>query len=244
MEKEVKTRKTTGNNNTKNVKKVIKKAETMNVEMENKTLVEKTKELYHKKMKITHIIVCILVVVLYTFAFSSNVGGEVMVSDSAVTNGFFEQVGYLALLDAVIIIAGFTPYCFLSIIGMLEAITITNDMMIRKAYELSTLPTMYVGGLIQMIGLSLIVAAGLYYCVLATKKNRYYTHSNFGIKDLKMQFYTLKNDSKKLKELENKEIEKQKKVEALNVKIPYMSFALIWAITLAIQVIGLIITKI
>lgn len=234
-----------GTTKNKVTKKTIENnAEKFDIGMENKSFIDGTKELFNKHMKVSAIILFVIAAVLFSLSFYSSVTGDIIIAETAVPKGFFEQAGYLALLDAVIMIAGLTPYCFLSVIGMLEALAVVGDMQIRRFFNLSTLPTLYIGGLIQMVGLSMIIASGIYFCILSTKKNRYYSQSNFGMKDIKRQFYEVKKDEKKLEELNKKEEEKEKKRQELNVKVPYLKFGLIYVVTLIIQIVGLIITKI
>ena len=85
------------------------------------------------------------------------------------------------------------------------------------------------------------VAAGN---VFNIKKNKYYHSSDFGIDDIKMQLYEIRKNDKKVEEIKNKKIEKAKKIEACNIKIPYLYFIILGVIAFLIQFIGVVITKI
>ncbi len=205
-------------------------------------------DFYNTKLKKMHIIFTVIAIVLYCIfffsTFSSIRSGKFSIAEGVVSQGFTAMVKDTILLDIVVIIAGITPYCFLSIIGLAQSIVIINNLAVRYAFGQSLMLTCLVGGLLQVIGIALCVAIGIYYCRLSTKKNKYYHHSDFGMDDLKMQFYQIKKDEKKAKELERAKIEKNKKIEECNVKIPYFNFLVLGVVAIVIQVVGIIITLI
>ncbi len=205
-------------------------------------------DFYNTKLKKMHIILLVIAVVLYivTFCstFSSIKSGNFSVAETAVAPGFLSSVKENALLDLVIIIAGITPYCFLSIMGIVQAIVGVNGLALSYVVGKKFIATLFMGGLIQLIGISLCVAIGLYFCRLSTKRNKYYHSSDFGIDDIKMQLYEIRKNDKKVEEIKNKKIEKAKKIEACNIKIPYLYFIILGVIAFLIQFIGVVITKI
>jgi hypothetical protein len=205
-------------------------------------------DFYNQRIKKLHIILLIVSVIIYVISFytsfSSIKNGNYSLAEGTVATSFMDNIKENALLDLVIIIAGITPYCFLSIIGLAQSIMVINGLAVRYALGKSFMITLFLGGLIQLIGVSLCVAIGLYFCRLSTKKNKYYHHSEFGMDDIKMQVYEIRKDEKKIEEINKKKEEKAKKIEECNIKIPYLNFILLGAIAFVFQFIGVLITKI
>lgn len=205
-------------------------------------------DFYNTKLKKMHIIFTVIAIVLYCIfffsTFSSIRSGNYSLGEGVVSQGFTSMVKDTVLLDLVVIVAGITPYCFLSVIGLAQSVMIVNTLGVRYALGQSFMITCLIGGLLQVIGIALCVAVGVYYCRLATKKNKYYHHSDFGMDDLKMQFYQIKKDEKKTKELEKAKFEKDKKIQECNVKIPYFNFLVLGVVAVVMQVVGIIITLI
>lgn len=240
---ENKVQKNTNSNKTKNGETKFK----VNIKG-NKDVKMELLDFYNQKIKKMHIILLIISIVLYIIAFystfSSIKSGNFTLTEGTVASGFLDTIKENVLLDLVIIIAGITPYCFLSIIGIAQAIMCVNGLGINYALGKSFAFTSFLGGAIELIGLSLCIAIGIYYCRLSTKKNKYYHHSDFGMDDIKMQFYEIRKDEKKLDELTKKKEEKAKKIEECNIKIPYLNFVLLGAVAFIIQFIGVLITRI
>lgn len=203
---------------------------------------------YNEKIKKMHIILLVIAVVLYiaTFytTFSSIKAGNYSLSDTAVAPSFMDNIKENTLLYIVIIVAGITPYCFLSIIGMAQPIMYVDTLAMNYVLNGKLTFALFLGGLIQMISITLCIALGLYYCRLSTKKNKYYHVSDFGMNDIKMQIYEIRKDEKKVEEIKKKKEEKNKKIQECNVKIPYLSFIALWAVAFVIQFIGVLITRI
>lgn len=200
---------------------------------------------YNEKIKKTHIIFFVITVILYTIAFIATIvsvkSGNV---ELIAAKSFLDNIKEYALLDIVIILAGITPYFFLPVLGVAQSIIGVSDLASRYVSGLSFIPTLYIGGLIQMIGVSLCVAVGIYYCRLSSKKNKYYHHSDFSFSDVKMQIYEIRKNEEKVQELAKKKEEKAKEMEKCNVKIPYMNFILLGLIAFVIGFIGILISMI
>lgn len=214
----------------------------------NKDVKMELLDFYNQKIKKMHIVLLIITVILFAISFyttfSAIRAGNYTLSEGIVAQGFVDTLKENVLLDLVIIIAGITPYCFLSIIGVAQAIMAVNGLGISYALGNSFLFTSFIGGIIQMIGISLCVAIGIYFCRLSTKKNKYYHHSDFGMDDIKLQLYEIRKDEKKLEELTKKKEEKAKKIEECNIKIPYLNFVLLGAVAFVIQFVGVLIARI
>ena len=229
-------------NNLKNMKNINIK---MGVDSDRIT---KLKEFYNTKIKKTHIICMTIMVVIFVLVFIVNIGmyksGANIIPDGAVGESLSGAIQENFLMCAVVIFAGITPYCFLSVLGIAESAVIVGDMSLRYAWGSSFLPTMFLGGIIQMIGFSLCVAIGIYYCRLTTRKRKYYNYSSFSFNDVRQQIYEIRKDEKKVKELEKKKKEKYDVAKNSNVKIPYMNFLLLGILAFAITFVGLVITRI
>lgn len=205
-------------------------------------------DFYNQKIKKMHIIFLVIAVILYLISFfttfSAIKSGNYSLAEGTTAPGFIYELQQNALLDLVIIIAGITPYCYLSVIGVAQSIMIVNGLAIRYALGSSFMFTALIGGLIQLIGISLCVAVGIYYCRLTTKKNKYYHHSEFGMDDIKMQLYEIKKEEKKIEELTKKKEEKARKIEECNIKMPYLNIILLGVVAIAVQTIGILISMI
>lgn len=223
-------------------------AKKININMKNKDKLTQIKEFYNEKIKKAHIITFAIIAVLYTFIFFAQIytlkTGGITVNPNVAPEAFVDQVKESFLLSAVILIAGITPYIPLSVFGVAQAFIIIDDMILRSAYGISFVPTLYIGGLFQMVGIALSVVLGVYYCRLNTKKNKYYHHSDFGLDDVKMQLYEIRKDDKKVQEIVKKKEAKAKEIEACNIKIPYLMLAALSIVAFAFEFIGIIITKI
>lgn len=232
-----------------NSKKLDNQGTKFNVNIKgNKNTKMELLDFYNLNIRKLHIIMIVISIILYIISFytifSSIKSGNYSLSSDIVAPSFMNMIRENILLDIVIIIAGITPFCFLSIIGLAQAITVVKNLAIRYVLGKSFMVTAFLGGAIQLIGISLCVAVGLYYCRLATKKNKYYHHSDFGIDDIKMQLYEIRKNNKKVEELAKKKEDKKKKIESCNVKIPYLNFVLLGAIAFVIEFIGVLIALI
>ena len=221
-------------------KSSLKNVQNININMKsNNSFISQIKELYNKNLRKKHIICFIIMTIIFAIVFIYNIhlynSGSLTVPSDAVGNSFWNATKENFLISAVIIFAGITPYFFLSVIGFAQAAVIVNDMVLRYAQGSSFLPTLFIGGIIQMIGFSLCIATGIYYCRLSTKKNKYYHHSDFSFDDMKKQIYEIRKDEKKVEQIEKKKEEKFK-------KIPYISFIFLGIIGFAISFVGLLIT--
>ena len=115
---------------------------------------------------------------------------------------------------------------------------------LRYVFGSTFMFTGILGGIIKVIGVGLVVAVGLYYCKLSSKKNKYYHQSGFTFNDVKLSFYDLRKNEKKVEELTKKKEERARKIQESNIKMPYGYFAVLGLIGFVIQAIGSLITRI
>lgn len=203
-------------------------------------------DFYNQNIRKIHIIVSVIMIILYIFSFiyrfNAIKSGEYKLAEGATIPNFMYELQQNLVLDLVIIIAGITPFCFIPVIGVAQAITVVGGLSVRYALGGSFMITAFLGGLIQVFAVALCVSVGLYYCRLTTKKNKYYNQSGFGIDDIKLQVYQIRKQEEKIQQIEKKQEEKNRKIAESNVKIPYLNFMLLGVIAFVIQFIGILIS--
>lgn len=227
----------------------LKDIKNINIKMNNDgNIIEQLKNIYKKNLVKKHIILFFIMTIIFVSYFIYNINlyktGSISIPDGIVTNSFWNMVKENFFICAVIIFAGITPYACISIIGIIQAALLVYDMILRYVYGSSTLPTLFVGGIIEIIGFSLCIAVGLYYCKLSTMKSKYNNFSSFSFNDIKKQLYELRKNKKKVDEIERKKEKKYKKIQEYNVKVPYGKFVLFGLISFIISFVGLLITRI
>ena len=97
---------------------------------------------------------------------------------------------------------------------------------------------MLIGAIIEFVGFSLATASGFAFCSYSTKRSKYANKSTPTFLDFKKEIYSLTDNKKKLKELENKKKQKAKKIEKFNVKTPYAFIFTSFIISVIIILIG------
>ena len=220
----------------KNVKKI-------NVKVNNNPEGESVLDFYNNKIKKIHIITAIVVTILYIISFVMAFAGIGAVAPTQM-DSITEQLQTTLAYSAVVIIAGVVPYFFLSFGGAAQVMALMGDFGARYTAGKSFAISLFTGGLLNCIGISLCIAAGFYLCYLTTKKRKYYNSTQFSMDDVKMQFYQMRSQDKKIKEMEKKQIEKARKAEENNVKIPYLKLTALGVVGYVIQIIGLLIARI
>ena len=145
----------------------LKDIKNINIKMNNDgNIIEQLKNIYKKNLVKKHIILFFIMTIIFVSYFIYNINlyksGNISIPDGIVTNSFWNMVKENFFICAVIIFAGITPYACISIIGIIQAALLVYDMILRYVYGSSTLPTLFVGGIIEIIGFSLCIAAGLY----------------------------------------------------------------------------------
>ena len=233
----------------KEKQQINKKARKLKVDIKsNEGVISQALKLYVSKLKIVHIVVFVVVIIFYISAFYvtfNKIGnGNYFISDGTIAKGFVGMFNENIALSFIIILAGITPFFYLSILGVAQPTLLVDQIALRYIFHSTHPVTGFIGGMIEMVGLSLYIAVGLYFCKLSTKKNKYYHQSDFGIDDLKTTFYDLRKDNKKIEEMKLKKEKKAKKIEESNVKIPIVSFIILGLIGFIIEMIGALIVLI
>ena len=203
---------------------------------------------YREHIMIIHAIIFVISLVLFSISFFTTFpkikSGAVSIDQTYTAKGLGKMIREDALLSFVIVFAGITPFCYLSVIGIAQSMLMVDQYAMRYAVGSSFLFTSFIGGLIQLVGVALCVAVGMYYCKLSTKKNKYYHQSSFGMDDIKERFYDLRKDEKKMEELKKKREEKARIIQEANIKIPYFSIILLGFIGFLFQFVGTLIAAI
>ncbi|MDF2866275.1 MAG: hypothetical protein K0R72_1093 [Clostridia bacterium] len=195
---------------------------------------------YNKNLKKKHIIVYIISLIIFAFFmvnFINNLN-EVNQFLSEVNNiGKNPNIFMTIIKDKIplvvlLIFSGVTPYVYIPVIGIIGfPYLLTMNIM-----NMSTLNMIIacIGGLVQIFGVSLAVAAGIYYCTSSTKRIRYNQSNALGLDDVKKQIYEATKKEEKLNELNDKMQAKREKREKLNVKIEYKALILTGIISIII----------
>lgn len=214
-----------------------------------RTILKQYVKFYNENLKFKHIIITIIMLLLFFIMlnFTLNKFGDSVVqgqkSVTAQKSIYNMIIKEKAPLAAVIIFAGITPFAFLSVLGTIYSYILAFNLC--KMYLVIKSTTVLVFGsisaVIQILGLGLAIATGIYYCIQSSKKFRYAQYVSFGVKDLKRTFYQMRKDDKKLKQWQEKEYIKAQKREKLNVKIPYINFVISFVITMIFLIIGALI---
>lgn len=203
---------------------------------------------YHKHIRKIHIIVTIIAMLIYAFAsykaFKNINNGNYYIPADTTAKTLLGNLKEDAMLSFIAILAGIVPFCYIAIIGIAQAGIIVNDIALRYVFDSTFMFTGILGGIIKVIGVGLVVAVGLYYCKLSSKKNKYYHQSGFTFNDVKLSFYDLRKNEKKVEELTKKKEERARKIQESNIKMPYGYFAVLGLIGFVIQAIGSLITRI
>ena len=227
------------------VKKGTKK---FNVKIDTDKITSNLFTFYKDHIALIHLIVFIIGAALFVVTFFSTFikikNGQTVIDGTTTTKSVLDMLKEDALISFVIIFAGITPYCFLSVIGLIQILLNVQQYALRYALGNGFMLTSFLGILLQVIGITLCVAVGLYYCRLSTKKRKYYNQSGFGMDDIKASIYDLRKDENKIKELQQKREEKARKIQEANVKIPYFNFLLLGIIGFVVEVIGTLIAAI
>lgn len=106
------------------------------------------------------------------------------------------------------------------------------------------LVTLSISSVLQLLGFSLAIATGIYYCINETKRFRYNEKKHTTFNDIKYKFYEYKNDSKNKAKAYDAKKKQNEKNEKLNVKIDYFNILVSFAISILIVVVSSLIALI
>ena len=146
----------------------------------------------------------------------------------------------------MIIFAGIVPYLFVPVMGVgtsyYMALDIATNFNVLTGK--SSVISMCIGAIIQLIAVSLAIASGVKYTLISTKRWRYSRNQDYSMLDFKMRLYETTNNKNKLKKVIKKKEEKMNKNEKNNVKVPYLYFLISLLLSILIISIGTLIAKI
>jgi len=203
---------------------------------------------YNKNLRKKHIIVYILslfVFAVFMITFIKNLYQmNQLISEINSTNVdsniFMSIIKEKIPLIFLIIFSGITPLVYIPVIGIVGYPYILSTQLMNMSVINMVLAC--VGSIVQIFGVSLAVAAGIYYCNCSTKKFRYNQAITFGMDDVKAQIYEATKKEDKLNKLREKNQIKIEKREKLNVKIEYKGLIISGIISILIVVVATLIT--
>lgn len=203
---------------------------------------------YNKNLRKKHIVLYIISLLIFAFFMITFIKNLTEVNQflsevktaSEKTNIFMTVLKGRIPLIAIIVASGITPYIYIPLI----AIAGFPYLLATELMNLSTINMIIacIGSVIQIFGVSLAVAAGIYYCTSSTKKFRYNQSITFGIDDVKKQIYETTKKEDKLNKLNDKMKNKSDKREKLNVKIEYKALVITAVISMIIVATAALIT--
>lgn len=207
---------------------------------------------YKEHLKIKHIVILIIMIILYVLFLNSRITSLKVLSADEISKVLSYSTGFFnsllrddIVLVFMIIFAGISPFLYISIIGMIASynVALSVSLAYMAKNSIFTLILGSVGGVIQIIGYSLAIAVGIYYCGLSSKRFRYSQSSSFGFLDVKRAVYNLRKKEKEVEKIDKQKMQKELKHEKLNVKVPYKMFAYVYIVSVVIVAIGLLIVR-
>ena len=146
----------------------------------------------------------------------------------------------------MVIFAGIVPYLFVPVMGVGTSYYLALDIATNfnvLTGKTSVIP-MCIGAIIQLIAVSLVIASGIKYTLISTKRWRYSRNQDYSMLDFKMRIYEATNNKNKLKKATKKKEEKMDKNEKYNVKVPYIHLLISLLLSIIIMSIGTLIARI
>lgn len=193
-------------------------------------------EFYNKNLKKKQIILYIVCLIVFTILVSTfiaqlsngdiatqanNVSSNLSISRNDMLKSILKEKVPMAFLT---ILAGIVPYFYLPLLCIyFDPYMLAYDIAIinKDTGGVIKMLPISISSVLQLIGFSLAIAIGIYYCKNCTKKYKYSQSKHIHFADIKYRFYDLKKDDKKKQEIVDKEQRLNEKKEKLNVKIDY-----------------------
>lgn len=212
-------------------------------------------EFYNSNLKRKHAICYIILMIIFFILISlyiSNINTQNfsdIANDSqnlADTNIFTKILKEKIPLVAIIAFAGITPYVYIPVMGFIYSGSLADEIfsVFSKTNNNLNLILSSIGGIIQLFGIGLVIATGIYYCSMVTKRSKYNKVKQFGINDFKRRFFELTKNEKKIGEFNKKEEDEKQKREKFNVKISYKNILISTGISMIIVIIGTLIGQV
>lgn len=204
---------------------------------------------YNENLKLKHIICFVIMIIIFALSLnlfytnSSNSDVQQLIRDNFKEISFFTNLGEKIFLVFIIIFAGFTPYLYISVIGLFYSYSLANEIIVNYVISGGTtnLVLMIIAGVIQIIGISLSVATGINYCKITTKRRKFTSNTTFSINDIKRTFYDLRNNEKGIKKVEESNRKKIEEKQKYNIKVPYLMFVISFLVSIILIILGIII---
>lgn len=238
-------------NEVKRVKKVQKKiVEKQKRNGKFNTIITDYISFYKENLRKKHAIMYIITMIMFFIILSLSIS-KIDVTTSIQSLG--EKSSNLNLLSILkdkailifmIIFAGITPFVYISVLGVLSSYMLANDIInvFSSTNSSGNLILMSIGAIIEIFGIALAIAAGMYYCGLSSKKFRYDNSKSFGYLEVKKAIHTITKNSKKVETVDQEILNRNIKKEKLNVKINYKGLLFSFIVSLVIVTIGAIIS--
>ncbi len=189
-------------------------------------------------------IIGIIATVLITLIFSFSDVNLLQEGQTVDKLSFLSTLKERAIILALILVAGWVPYFYISAIAYFAYIfMLSGDLLLNMELN-GTIFTILVNVfpiLIDIGTVAIIAAIGIYMCRFTSKKYKYAQRTSFSFLDVKIQFYEM---TKKQEEYDKAVEKKKKKIEDMkknDVKIDYLN---VFKIASVIVVLNLLICSI
>ena len=204
---------------------------------------------YKENLKVKHIVCFIIMVIIFALSLNlfytnlNNQEAKEIITESVKGAPFISSLGEKVFLAFIIVFAGFTPYLYISVIGVFCGYSLANNIIISYILNGSTVSFVFmiIGGVIQLIGFSLCVATGINYCSISTKRRKFSSNTTYGLNDIKSTFYKFKNDKEGMKRVEESNRKKFEEKKKYNVKVPYLTYIVSFIISIIFVLVGMVI---
>lgn len=199
---------------------------------------------YNKTLRRKHIIIYIISLLIFAYLMKTFIDNteavKQLMTEVKHVNIFSSIIKEKIPVTFLLIFSGVTPYVYIPIIGIFGYPYLMASQLIgMSAFNILIA---CIGSVIQIFGISLAIAAGVYYCSCSTKKVKYSQTMTFGLDDVREQIYEARNNEEKLNKVREKKQSKKEKREKLNVKIEYKQLVITFIISVVIVVVTALIT--
>ena len=172
----------------KEKQQIKKDTRKIQVNIDAGNFISKIISFYKNNIAKIHIVIAIICALLFLVTFFGELfkykNGEITVNNSRNVFSLLSSIKDNAFYSFVVILAGITPYFYLSAIGIFYSAFIAERFTYRCVVGASLTFTSVVGGIVYCIGSSLCIAIGLYLCYLSSKKRKYYNKLGYTFDDV------------------------------------------------------------
>lgn len=196
------------------------------------------KENISKKNKVLFIIGLIIFIVAIIIISSSDIK-LFKISEKEQIVSYKEVINQKAIILSLILLAGLVPYFYIPIIIYIPYILMLIGDIIYYAEvngKFKSITLNFIPSIIDIFVTSVIVALGTHLCSTTTKKYKYAQRSSFSMLDIKQQFYEIRKNEEKVKQISEQKAIKEEKMKKNDVKINYIEVIKIGAIAIVINI--------